>query len=76
VAGEIARSAATGRSEDDGFGQLGMLVREVLDDDARVRLVSTITGHPHNGVHGEVLDRALEYWRRSMPVWALRWPRR
>jgi catalase len=64
VAGEIARSAATGRSEDDDFVQPGMLYRDVLDDDARARLVSTITGHLHAGVHGEVLDRALEYWRR------------
>jgi len=39
------------------------MVREVLDDAARERLVSNITGHLLNGVTEPVLARAFEYWR-------------
>jgi catalase len=35
----------------------------VLDDAARERLVSHISGHLKGGVRGDVLKRALEYWR-------------
>ena len=39
--GELVRAAATLHAEDDDFGQAGTLVREVLDDAARDRLVAT-----------------------------------
>jgi catalase len=39
------------------------LVREVLDDEARERLVSNVAGHLSDGVSDEVLVRAFEYWR-------------
>ncbi len=39
------------------------MVREVLDDAARERLVSNIVGHLLNGVTEPVLQRAFEYWR-------------
>ena len=40
-----------------------MLVREVMDDAARTRLVSNIVGHLLDGVTKPVLERAVEYWR-------------
>jgi catalase len=39
------------------------MVREVLDDAARDRLVSNIAGHLLDGVTEPVLVRAFEYWR-------------
>jgi catalase len=38
------------------------MVREVLDDAGRDRLVSNIVGHLLNGVTEPVLQRAFEYW--------------
>jgi catalase len=61
--GEIRRSAYTKREADDDFGQAGTMVREVLDDAARDRLVSNIVGHLLEGVTEPVLQRAFEYWR-------------
>ncbi|MGH3350496.1 MAG: catalase [Nocardioides sp.] len=61
--GEMVRSAYTLRSDDDDWGQAGTLVREVLDDAARDRLVSNIVGHLSDGVSPQVLARAVEYWR-------------
>jgi catalase len=62
--GEMVRSAATLHAEDDDWGQAGTLVREVLDDAARERLVDNIVGHLLNGVSEKVLVRAFEYWRQ------------
>ena len=39
------------------------MVREVLDDAARGRLVANIVGHLLNGVSEPVLLRAFDYWR-------------
>jgi catalase len=39
------------------------MVREVLDDAARERLVGNIAGHLLEGVTEPVLARAFEYWR-------------
>ncbi|MGW8401995.1 catalase [Streptomyces lydicus] len=61
--GEMVREAYTLRREDDDFGQPGTMVREVLDDAARERLVHNVSGHLLNGVSSPVLDRALQYWR-------------
>ena len=60
--GEIMRSAYVPHEEDDDFGQAGTMVREVLDDAARERLVTNIVGHLLNGVTEPVLQRAFEYW--------------
>ncbi|MGH9088912.1 MAG: catalase [Acidimicrobiales bacterium] len=67
VAGEIVRTAATLHATDDDFGQPGRLVREVLDDDARERMVGNIAGHLSAGVTEPVLGRAVEYWRKVDP---------
>jgi catalase len=64
VTGEIARTAYTKRRDDDDFGQAGTLYRKVLDDAARERLVTNISNHLKGGVRGDVLKRALEYWRQ------------
>jgi catalase len=61
--GPMVRSAYTLRAEDDDWGQAGTMVREVLDDAARARLVDNIVGHLLNGVSEPILARAFEYWR-------------
>jgi catalase len=61
--GEMVRSAYTPRAEDDDWGQAGTLVRRVMDDAERDRLVSNIVGHLLDGVTDPVLQRAFEYWR-------------
>ena len=53
--GEMVRTAYTLRAEDDDWGQAGTMVREVLDDAARDRLVDNIVGHLLNGVSEPVL---------------------
>ncbi len=63
VSGEIVRAAYEAHREDDDFSQAGDMVRNVLDDAARDRLVSNIAGHVSAGVVEPVLGRALEYWR-------------
>ena len=61
--GEMVRAAYTLRAEDDDWGQAGTMVREVLDDAARERLVENVVGHLKDGVTEPVLSRAFEYWR-------------
>jgi catalase len=61
--GEMVRTAYTLRDQDDDWGQAGTMVREVLDDAARERLVSNVAGHLLNGVTEPVLERAFGYWR-------------
>ncbi|MFH8569062.1 catalase [Streptomyces sp. NPDC017993] len=61
--GEMVREAYTLRPEDDDFGQPGTMVREVLDDAARDRLVGNVAGHLLNGVSRPVQERAFQYWR-------------
>ena len=60
---EIIRSAYRLHAEDDDFGQPGTLVRNVLSDDERTRLVNNVAGHLVNGVTPPVLERAFDYWR-------------
>jgi catalase len=52
---EFIPAAYTLRQDDDDWGQPGTLVREILDDAARDRLVSNVVGHLSKGVS--------EYWR-------------
>ncbi|WP_043833518.1 MULTISPECIES: catalase [unclassified Amycolatopsis] len=60
--GEMVRSAYVDHAEDDDWTQPGTLVREVLNDAERERLVDNIVGHLLNGVTEPVLKRAFEYW--------------
>ncbi|MGK2940887.1 MAG: catalase [Immundisolibacter sp.] len=61
--GEFVRAAYTLHSDDDDFGQAGTLVRKVMDDAARDRLVSNVVGHLKADVTEPVLQRTFEYWR-------------
>lgn len=67
ASGDFVRQAYTLRKDDDDFGQAGTLVREVMDDAARERLVSNVVGHLKGGVSEPVLERAFEYWRNVDP---------
>lgn len=60
--GDMVRKAYTLRKDDDDWSQAGNLVRDVMDDAARERLVNNIAGHLKDGVTDPVLKRALEYW--------------
>ncbi len=51
------------RKDDDDFGLPGTLVREVMDEAQRDRLVSNVVGHLRDGVSEPELERAFEYWR-------------
>ncbi|MBN1630278.1 MAG: catalase, partial [Thermoleophilia bacterium] len=63
ASGEFMRAAYTLRKDDDDWGQPGALVRKVMNDAERDRLVSNVVGHLKGGVSEPVLERALEYWR-------------
>jgi catalase len=60
--GEFMHAAYSLHKEDDDFGQPGTLVREVMDDAQRDRLVSNVIGSLA-GVSEPVLERVFEYWR-------------
>ena len=59
----MVRTAYTLRAEDDDWGQAGTLVRDVMDEAERDRLVDNVVGHLRAGVSEPVLQRALDYWR-------------
>jgi catalase len=59
----MVREAYTLREDDDDWTQARILVNDVMDDAARERLVSNISGHLKGGVSEPVLERAFEYWR-------------
>ena len=61
--GEMMRAAYTLRPADDDWTQAGVLVRDIMDDAARDRLVHNVVGHVSNGVHEPVLSRVFEYWK-------------
>lgn len=67
ASGEFMRAAYTLRKDDDDFSQAGALVREVMDDAQRERLVSNVVGHLQDGVSKPVLQRAFDYWRKIDP---------
>src|SRR5882762_117850 len=58
---ELVRTAYEQHAEDDDWSQPGKLVREVMDDAARDRLVSNIVGALLAGVTEPVLQRAFWY---------------
>src|SRR5262249_53300854 len=61
--GGMVRAGYVDHAEDDDWGQPGTLVREVLDDAARERLVANVAGHLSDGVSEKVRARAFEYWK-------------
>jgi catalase len=60
--GQMMRAAQTLRHDDD-WSQACTLVREVMDDAQRERLVHNVVLHVSNGVKGPVLSRVFGYWR-------------
>jgi catalase len=64
ASGEFIHAAYTKRKDDDDFGQPGTLVRKVMDNAARDRMVSNVVGHLKDGVTEPVLSRAFDYWRK------------
>jgi catalase len=62
--GEFQHSPYVPHSDDDDFVQPGALVRDVMDDAARDRLVANAAGHLSDGVSDPVLERSLDYWRK------------
>ena len=64
ASGSFVHAAYTKRPDDDDWGQAGTLVRDVMDDAQRDRLVSNVAGHLKNGVTQPVLKRVFEYWRQ------------
>jgi catalase len=65
--GQAVRAGYIDHPEDGDFTQAGTLYREVLDDDARERLVGNIVGHVLGGVTEPVLSRVFEYWSNVDP---------
>ncbi len=63
TSGDMVHAAYTLHTEDDDWGQAGTMVREVLDEAARERLVNNVVGHLLNAVSEPVLQRAFGYWR-------------
>lgn len=61
--GEFVRTTQTLRADDDDFGQAGTLVRDVMDDAQRARLLDTITGHVGAVKSDEIRARAIQYWK-------------
>ncbi|WP_428407632.1 catalase [Hyphococcus sp.] len=61
--GDMVREAYTLREDDDDVSQPRALIREVMDEAARKRLVDNIAGHLSDGVSEHILQRAFEYWR-------------
>jgi catalase len=55
----MVRTAYTLRAEDDDWA----LVRDVMNDAERARLVDNVVGHLRAGVSEPVLQRAFDYWR-------------
>ncbi|AEF38706.1 catalase [Hoyosella subflava] len=66
-AGDMVRSAYVQHPEDDDFVQPRTLVREVMDEAARERLVNNVVGHLLDGVTEPILERAFEYWKKVDP---------
>jgi len=62
--GEMVRAAYTLHAEDDDFGQAHTLVRDVMNDAERDRLVDTVVGMVSGQVVEPVLSRVFEYWKK------------
>lgn len=61
--GDMVRQAYTLRQDDDDWSQPRALVREVMSEEERSRLIDNVIGHLKKDVKEPVLSRAFEYWR-------------
>ncbi|MDT5074887.1 MAG: catalase [Mycobacterium sp.] len=57
------RTADTLRTDDDDWGRAGTLVRDIMNDEQRERLVDNVIGHLLDGVTEPVLQRVFDYFR-------------
>lgn len=60
--GELVRAAASLHSEDSDFVQPGTLYREVFDDGAKARFLTTLIGQGNSITIPEIQARFFEYW--------------
>lgn len=65
--GMMVRAPYTLRPDDDDWSQARALVREVMDDGQRDRLVHNVVHHISDGVKEPVLSRVFEYWHNIDP---------
>ena len=63
ASGEFVHAAYTKRKDDDDWSQAGDLIRKVMNDLERERLVANVVGHLKDGVSEPILEKAFEYWR-------------
>jgi catalase len=61
--GDMMRAAYTLRRDDDDFSQARALVRDVMDEAQRDRLVDNVVAHVLDGVQEPVLSRVFAYWK-------------
>lgn len=59
----MVRAGYVTHREDNDFAQAGTLVREVMDDAQRDRLVGNVVGHILGGVREPILSRVFDYWK-------------
>jgi catalase len=64
---EMVRAAYTRRPDDDDVSQPRTLINEVMDADARDRLVANVAGHIAKCKRPDVVDRVIAYWRHIDP---------
>lgn len=64
ASGEFVHAAYTKRKDDDDWSQARALIRKVMDEPARERLVANVSGHLKEGVSKPVLQRAFDYWKK------------
>ena len=62
--GEMVREGYTLHPEDDDVGQARSLLRDVMNDEQRQRLVHNVILHVCDGVKEPVLSRVFDYWRK------------
>jgi catalase len=63
ASGEFVHAAYTPRKDDNDFVQPRALIRKVMDNAQRDRLVSNLVGHLKDRVSEPVIERAFGYWR-------------
>jgi catalase len=66
TATDLVRAAYAPRQDDD-WSQVSTLVREVMDDEQRDRLVHTVVQQVSDGVEETVLTRVFAFWRHIDP---------
>lgn len=64
ASGSFVRAAYTLRKDDDDFSQANTLVRKIMNEGERERLIGNVVGHLKDGVSDPVLKRAFEYWKK------------